>query len=161
MVSKPFVFKIHYNDGKELFFQASGEEQMMKWIATLVQVVTLLYIEEKEMKANAIVFNLDVFEGEVEVPSMLWGWSKRWLCLKGGVMYIFNSKGGSRESKTALYHCGIEFYKNSTDCMQIVTENGEKTIVIKYKSNDELMTWRYKFMSQKDYIEGIIDDIDI
>jgi hypothetical protein len=69
-------------------------------------------------------------EGFLEILSSFKIWKKKWVTLKGGVLFFAEAKGKQREGKFPLYRCKFEEYQpNSYNFAFQITAAGQQVVI--------------------------------
>jgi len=143
---------------------ADTEENMMKWIAGLVQTVCRIQIQEMEAESSSLgsyptnYKDLEVISGYLH-KRKLNHWKIFWMNLKGGVLSCFEEQGGQKIQKISLYKATLEEYESAENSFKINADG--KSIILKAADSTDLHNWLKAILYQRMKIEEFIDSIVI
>jgi len=182
---KPNVFKMVTSE-ITYYFRADSEVDMLRWIAGLVQVVCRLeYEKQRRVEAPShsssplTKTKIEVKEGELSVLGSFRQWKRRWVVLKGGVLFlrelssdVNNKSSGQLKEKFALYKCKLEEYNPESEdtpcCFQLIPSKEQlqqqltsSALVLQASTLEEMHMWLNAILKQKLLIEETIDSICI
>ncbi len=89
-------------------------------------------------------------------------WKKKWVVVKGGVLFVYETKGSQqRDIKFPLYKCIIEEYQPEEMPEAFQITNREETLILRATDVEDMHQWLNAVQNQKIKIEEVIDCITI